>query len=90
MYTAWKLIPVIFQRKKKPDLFWVTAIAPFMVVVIGGIFTFLVKGDEHGIPIVRPSCQIFPDIHPDRHVFLCLVTVARVPETRLSLLVTGR
>ncbi|KAK3165287.1 hypothetical protein QOZ80_1AG0031300 [Eleusine coracana subsp. coracana] len=39
-------------RKKKPNLFWVSAIAPFMVVVIGGIFTFLVKGDEHGIPIV--------------------------------------
>ncbi|XP_062219854.1 probable sulfate transporter 3.5 [Phragmites australis] len=39
-------------RKKKPNLFWVSAIAPFMVVVIGGIFAFLVKGDEHGIPIV--------------------------------------
>jgi hypothetical protein len=30
-----------------------------MVVVIGGIFTFFVKGDEHGIPIVRPPDQIF-------------------------------
>ncbi|EAY75631.1 hypothetical protein OsI_03536 [Oryza sativa Indica Group] len=39
-------------RKKLPKLFWVSAIAPFMVVVIGGIFAFLVKGDEHGIPIV--------------------------------------
>jgi len=39
-------------RKKKPNLFWVSAIAPFMVVVIGGIFAFLVKGNEHGIPIV--------------------------------------
>jgi len=26
-----------------------------MVVVIGGIFAFLVKGNEHGIPIVSPS-----------------------------------
>jgi sulfate transporter 3 len=26
-----------------------------MVVVIGGIFAFLVKGDEHGIPIVSQS-----------------------------------
>ncbi|KAL5222711.1 hypothetical protein ABZP36_027424 [Zizania latifolia] len=39
-------------RKRKPKLFWVSAIAPFMVVVIGGVFAFLVKGDEHGIPIV--------------------------------------
>ncbi|CAM0882438.1 unnamed protein product [Alopecurus aequalis] len=39
-------------RKKMPHLFWVSAIAPFMVVVIGGVFAFLVKGDEHGIPIV--------------------------------------
>ncbi|CAO2178467.1 unnamed protein product [Urochloa humidicola] len=39
-------------RKKKPHLFWVSAIAPFMVVLIGGIFAFLVKGNEHGIPIV--------------------------------------
>ncbi|XP_062206706.1 probable sulfate transporter 3.5 [Phragmites australis] len=39
-------------RKKRPNLFWVSAIAPFMVVVIGGVFAFLVKGDEHGIPIV--------------------------------------
>ncbi|KAE8793931.1 putative sulfate transporter 3.5 [Hordeum vulgare] len=39
-------------RKKMPNLFWVSAIAPFMVVVIGGVFDFLVHGDEHGIPIV--------------------------------------
>uniref|UniRef100_A0A453FI05 Uncharacterized protein n=2 Tax=Aegilops tauschii TaxID=37682 RepID=A0A453FI05_AEGTS len=30
-----------------PHLFWVSAIAPFMVVVIGGVFDFLVHGDEH-------------------------------------------
>ncbi|KAL6615945.1 hypothetical protein ACP70R_038215 [Stipagrostis hirtigluma subsp. patula] len=39
-------------RKKKPNLFWVSAIAPFLVVVMGGVFAFLVKGNEHGIPIV--------------------------------------
>lgn len=39
-------------RRKMPKLFWVSAIAPFMVVVIGGVFAFLVKGEEHGIPIV--------------------------------------
>ncbi|CDJ26292.1 hypothetical protein CFC21_042175 [Triticum aestivum] len=39
-------------KKKMPHLFWVSAIAPFMVVIIGGVFDFLVHGDEHGIPIV--------------------------------------
>jgi hypothetical protein len=38
-----------------PNLFWVSAIAPFMVVIIGGVFAFLVKGDEHGIPIVSAT-----------------------------------
>lgn len=38
-----------------PNLFWVSAIAPFMVVIIGGVFAFLVKGDEHGIPIVSET-----------------------------------
>jgi hypothetical protein len=40
-------------------LFWVSAIAPFMVVVIGGVFAFLVKGDEHDIPIVSAGSIFF-------------------------------
>ncbi|WJX30022.1 putative sulfate transporter 3.5 [Trifolium repens] len=39
-------------RVKKPKLFWVSAIAPMTTVVIGGIFTYLVKGQNHGIQIV--------------------------------------
>lgn len=59
-YRVTRLIHISFvlaklQRKKLPKLFWVSAIAPFMVVVIGGVFAFLVKGDEHGIPIVSQS-----------------------------------
>ncbi|CAN6163162.1 unnamed protein product, partial [Urochloa humidicola] len=45
-------------RKKKPNLFWMSAIAPFMVGIIGGIFTFLVKGNEHGIPIQLSSLRV--------------------------------
>nr|AGC92012.1 SST1-like protein [Pisum sativum]AKQ21141.1 Sst1 [Pisum sativum]AKV94664.1 symbiotic sulfate transporter 3.5-like protein [Pisum sativum] len=39
-------------RVKKPKLFWVSAIAPMTTVVLGGIFTYLVKGQKHGIQIV--------------------------------------
>lgn len=41
-----------FQKEKMPKLFWVSAIAPLLVVVLGGLFAFLVKGEDHGIPIV--------------------------------------
>jgi len=59
-----------FQRKKKPNLFWVSAIAPFMVVIIGGIFAFLVKGNEHGIPIVsRPWPESLDVQASERHNF---------------------
>ncbi|KAJ1285153.1 hypothetical protein BS78_03G258000 [Paspalum vaginatum] len=46
------LLSTKILRKKRPNLFWVSAIAPFIIVVIGGVFAFLVKGNEHGIPIV--------------------------------------
>lgn len=39
-------------RNKKPKLFWVPAIAPMLTVVIAGVFTYLVKGQHHGIKIV--------------------------------------
>ncbi|KAJ1689451.1 hypothetical protein LUZ63_013606 [Rhynchospora breviuscula] len=39
-------------KEKMPKLFWVSAIAPLLVVILGGLFAFLVKGEEHGIPIV--------------------------------------
>jgi len=43
---------IILQRVKKPQLFWVSAIAPITCVVVGGVFTYLVKGTQHGIQIV--------------------------------------
>ncbi|ONK59412.1 uncharacterized protein A4U43_C08F6170 [Asparagus officinalis] len=39
-------------RKAAPKLFWVSAITPLLLVIIGGIFAFLVHGQNHGIPIV--------------------------------------
>ncbi|RDX99140.1 putative sulfate transporter 3.5, partial [Mucuna pruriens] len=39
-------------RNKNPKLFWVPAIAPMVTVVVAGVFTYLVKGQNHGIQIV--------------------------------------
>ncbi|KAG5007640.1 hypothetical protein JHK85_026182 [Glycine max] len=40
------------ERNKNPKLFWVTAIAPMVTLVVSGVFTYLVKGQDHGIQIV--------------------------------------
>ncbi|KAH0452190.1 hypothetical protein IEQ34_019489 [Dendrobium chrysotoxum] len=49
------LIFLLFARqlkKKIPKLFWVNAVAPLVVVIVGGVIAFLVDGESHGIPIV--------------------------------------
>ncbi|XP_058727276.1 probable sulfate transporter 3.5 [Vicia villosa] len=39
-------------RVKNPKLFWVSAVAPMTTVVVGGLFTYLANGQNHGIQIV--------------------------------------
>ncbi|KAJ3671075.1 hypothetical protein LUZ60_008501 [Juncus effusus] len=46
------LILTQYVRKKQPKLFYVSAVAPLMVVIMGGLFAFLIHGQHHGIPIV--------------------------------------
>lgn len=41
-----------FQSKKKPRLFWVSAIAPLGTVVLGGLFAYFAHAENHGIQIV--------------------------------------
>ncbi|XP_028804965.1 probable sulfate transporter 3.5 [Neltuma alba] len=41
-----------FVKYKNPKLFWVPALGPIITVVVSGVFTFLVKGQDHGIQIV--------------------------------------
>ncbi|KAE9613939.1 putative SLC26A/SulP transporter [Lupinus albus] len=41
-----------YVRKKNPRLFWVSAIGPMTTVIVGAVFTYLVKGQKHGIQIV--------------------------------------
>ncbi|XP_009595009.1 probable sulfate transporter 3.5 [Nicotiana tomentosiformis] len=41
-----------YVRKKKPNLFWVSAIAPIIVVILGCLFAYLFHAEKHGIAIV--------------------------------------
>ncbi|TMW88451.1 hypothetical protein EJD97_018553 [Solanum chilense] len=41
-----------YVRKKKPSLFWVSAISPIIVVVAGCLFAYFFNAEKHGIAIV--------------------------------------
>ncbi|XP_011078361.1 probable sulfate transporter 3.5 [Sesamum indicum] len=43
-----------FVKKKKPKLFWVSAIGPMAVVVAGCLFAYFAHAEKHGIAIVGP------------------------------------
>ncbi|KAL6974372.1 putative sulfate transporter 3.5, partial [Sarracenia purpurea var. burkii] len=40
------------QKQKKPKLFWVSAIAPMLVVITGCLFAYFAHAEEHGIKTV--------------------------------------
>ncbi|XP_065850336.1 probable sulfate transporter 3.5 [Euphorbia lathyris] len=41
-----------FLKKRKPKLFWVSAIAPMVLIVIGCLFAYFAHAEKHGIQIV--------------------------------------
>ncbi|KAK3034371.1 hypothetical protein RJ639_032269 [Escallonia herrerae] len=41
-----------FVKQKRPKLFWVSAIAPMVTVVVGGLFAYFAHAEKHGIQIV--------------------------------------
>uniref|UniRef100_A0A7N0T866 STAS domain-containing protein n=1 Tax=Kalanchoe fedtschenkoi TaxID=63787 RepID=A0A7N0T866_KALFE len=41
-----------YVRQKKPNLFWVSAIAPIITVLVGCAIAYFAKGERHGIAIV--------------------------------------
>ncbi|RZC75322.1 hypothetical protein C5167_050804 [Papaver somniferum] len=41
-------------KKKKPSLYWVSALAPMLTVVIGCLVAYFGHADKHGIQIVGP------------------------------------
>ncbi|KAL3532429.1 hypothetical protein ACH5RR_005950 [Cinchona calisaya] len=41
-----------FVKQKRPRLFWVSAIAPIITVIVGGLFAYFTHADKHGIAIV--------------------------------------
>lgn len=40
------------QKEKRPKLFWVSAIAPMVCVIIGCVFAYFAHAEKHGIQIV--------------------------------------
>ncbi|XP_004296670.1 PREDICTED: sulfate transporter 3.1-like [Fragaria vesca subsp. vesca] len=43
-----------FISKKRPSLFWVSALAPLFCVVVGSLLVFLTHADEHNIKVIGP------------------------------------
>ncbi|KFK26191.1 hypothetical protein AALP_AA8G214500 [Arabis alpina] len=43
-----------YIKTKKPKLFWVSAMGPMVVVLVGCLVAYLVHGSEHGIKTVGP------------------------------------
>ncbi|KAK3041643.1 hypothetical protein RJ639_001453 [Escallonia herrerae] len=41
-----------FVKQKRPKLFWVSAVAPMVTVVVGGLFAYFAHAEKHGIQIV--------------------------------------
>ncbi|GAB4832950.1 Probable sulfate transporter 3.5 [Ancistrocladus abbreviatus] len=41
-----------FLRNRKPRLFWVSAMAPLLIVIVGGIFAYFVHVQKYGIQVV--------------------------------------
>ncbi|KAG9145675.1 hypothetical protein Leryth_027219 [Lithospermum erythrorhizon] len=41
-----------FVKDKKPKLFWVSAISPMVVVVVGGVFAYFTRHNSHTIQVV--------------------------------------
>ncbi|KAL0681337.1 hypothetical protein Bca4012_048184 [Brassica carinata] len=50
----WKWQSALAGKKIKPKLFWVSAMGPMVVVLVGCLVAYLVKGTEHGIKTVGP------------------------------------
>ncbi|XP_068653366.1 probable sulfate transporter 3.5 [Aristolochia californica] len=43
-----------YIRRKKPQLFYVSAIAPMVAVIVSGVIAYLLGAEKHGIQIVGP------------------------------------
>lgn len=50
---------VNFQRTRNPKLFWVSAIAPMVSVIVGCLFAYFAHAEKHGIEIVSQILKSF-------------------------------
>ncbi|KAL9224034.1 hypothetical protein vseg_000109 [Gypsophila vaccaria] len=43
-----------YLKTKKPKLFWISAMAPLVTVIIGGLFAYFAHSEKYGIYVVGP------------------------------------
>ncbi|KAL9242377.1 hypothetical protein vseg_016384 [Gypsophila vaccaria] len=43
-----------YLKTKKPKLFWISAMAPLVTVIIGGLFAYFAHAEKYGIELVGP------------------------------------
>ncbi|KAL5987387.1 hypothetical protein ACLOJK_038553 [Asimina triloba] len=63
------LLSARFLSKKKPKLFWVSAISPLFVVVLGCIVAYFAHADKHGIPTYAKEYEDRPPPPLQKGVF---------------------
>lgn len=56
------------QSMKKPKLFWVSAGAPLLSVVVSTLIVFVLRADRHGISVVSSFLSLH--IHNQSSVFV--------------------
>ncbi|KAK9697735.1 hypothetical protein RND81_08G057600 [Saponaria officinalis] len=43
-----------YLKNKKPKLFWISAMAPLVTVIVGGLFAYFAHAEKYGIHVVGP------------------------------------
>jgi len=79
---------VDFQRQRKPKLFWVSAMAPMVVVVLGCLLAYFTRDSKYSIQTVNwlfsnlqkprliSSCQIY--VHAYDFPLICVPSLIRL------------
>ena len=46
------------QSKKRPKLFWISAMAPLTSVILGSLLVYLTHAEKHGVQVVSTPIKI--------------------------------
>uniref|UniRef100_A0A7N0VC94 STAS domain-containing protein n=1 Tax=Kalanchoe fedtschenkoi TaxID=63787 RepID=A0A7N0VC94_KALFE len=48
------LLVTKYFSKKKPGLFWISAMAPLVSVILGSLLVYVTHGEQHGVKVIGP------------------------------------